>query len=41
MMARQTAEGQALELGWRDRNVLDLAEAGLHAHGAQEDGVDG
>ncbi|MBU6393838.1 MAG: polyprenyl synthetase family protein [Sphingomonadales bacterium] len=27
MMARQTAEGQALELGWRDRNVLDLAEA--------------
>lgn len=26
MMARQTAEGQALELGWRDRNVLDLAE---------------
>ncbi|WP_369026014.1 polyprenyl synthetase family protein [Qipengyuania sp. RANM35] len=26
-MARQTAEGQALELGWRDRNVTDLAEA--------------
>ncbi|QZD89307.1 polyprenyl synthetase family protein [Qipengyuania aurantiaca] len=26
-MARQTAEGQALELGWRDRNVLDLTEA--------------
>lgn len=27
MMARQTAEGQALELGWRDRNVTGLAEA--------------
>ncbi|MGQ7829655.1 polyprenyl synthetase family protein [Altererythrobacter sp. Z27] len=27
MMARQTAEGQALELGWRDRNVTDLVEA--------------
>ncbi|TNE55861.1 MAG: polyprenyl synthetase family protein [Sphingomonadales bacterium] len=27
MMARQTAEGQALELGWRDRNVIDLVEA--------------
>lgn len=27
MMARQTAEGQALELGWRDCNVLDLTEA--------------
>lgn len=26
-MARQTAEGQALELGWRDRNVTDLGEA--------------
>lgn len=26
-MARQTAEGQALELGWRDRNVTDLSEA--------------
>lgn len=26
-MARQTAEGQALELGWRDRNVTDLTEA--------------
>ena len=26
-MARQTAEGQALELGWRDRNVTDIAEA--------------
>ncbi len=26
-MARQTAEGQALELGWRDRNRLDVGEA--------------
>ena len=26
-MARQTAEGQALELGWRDLNVTDLGEA--------------
>lgn len=26
-MARETAEGQALELGWRDRNVIDLNEA--------------
>lgn len=26
-MARQTAEGQALELGWRDRNVTGLGEA--------------
>ena len=26
-MARQTAEGQALELGWRDRNVTGLTEA--------------
>ena len=26
-MARQTAEGQALELGWRDQNVTDLTEA--------------
>lgn len=26
-MARETAEGQALELGWRDRNVTELAEA--------------
>ncbi len=26
-MARNTAEGQALELGWRDRNVTDLSEA--------------
>lgn len=26
-MARQTAEGQALELGWRDKNVNDLGEA--------------
>ena len=26
-MARQTAEGQALELGWRDKNVTDLTEA--------------
>jgi geranylgeranyl diphosphate synthase, type II len=26
-MARHTAEGQALELGWRDRNVTDLTEA--------------
>jgi len=25
-MARQTAEGQALELGWRDRNVTGLTE---------------
>ena len=25
-MARETAEGQALELGWRDRNVVDLTE---------------
>jgi geranylgeranyl diphosphate synthase type II len=27
MMARETAEGQALELGWRDQNVTDLSEA--------------
>jgi len=27
MMARQTAEGQALELGWRDRNHTDVTEA--------------
>lgn len=26
-MARHTAEGQALELGWRDRNVTELTEA--------------
>lgn len=26
-MARETAEGQALELGWRDRNITDLREA--------------
>ena len=26
-MARETAEGQALELGWRDCNILDLTEA--------------
>ena len=26
-MARETAEGQALELGWRDRNVTELTEA--------------
>lgn len=26
-MARETAEGQALELGWRDRNITDLEEA--------------
>jgi geranylgeranyl diphosphate synthase type II len=26
-MARETAEGQALELGWRDRNVIDLTDA--------------
>lgn len=26
-MARETAEGQALELGWRDRNVMALSEA--------------
>jgi geranylgeranyl diphosphate synthase type II len=26
-MARETAEGQALELGWRDRNVVALSEA--------------
>lgn len=26
-MARETAEGQALELGWRDRNVMTLTEA--------------
>ena len=26
-MARQTAEGQALELGWRDHNITDLTEA--------------
>ncbi|HET6971150.1 MAG TPA: polyprenyl synthetase family protein [Phenylobacterium sp.] len=26
-MARETAEGQALELGWRDRNVIDLGDA--------------
>ena len=26
-MARETAEGQALELGWRDHNVTDLTEA--------------
>jgi geranylgeranyl diphosphate synthase, type II len=25
-MARETAEGQALELGWRDRNIMDLIE---------------
>jgi geranylgeranyl diphosphate synthase, type II len=27
MMARQTAEGQALELGWRDRNCPDVTES--------------
>jgi geranylgeranyl diphosphate synthase type II len=27
VMARETAEGQALELGWRDRNVIDLTDA--------------
>ncbi len=26
-MARETAEGQALELGWRDHNCLDVREA--------------
>jgi geranylgeranyl diphosphate synthase type II len=26
-MARETAEGQALELGWRDRNCVDVGEA--------------
>jgi len=26
-MARETAEGQALELGWRDRNITALGEA--------------
>ena len=26
-MARETAEGQALELGWRDRNITELTEA--------------
>lgn len=26
-MARETAEGQALELGWRDCNIIDLTEA--------------
>jgi geranylgeranyl diphosphate synthase type II len=26
-MARETAEGQALELGWRDSNCLDVTEA--------------
>jgi geranylgeranyl diphosphate synthase, type II len=26
-MARETAEGQALELGWRDANEIDLTEA--------------
>ena len=26
-MAQETAEGQALELGWRDCNVIDLSEA--------------
>ena len=26
-MARETAEDQALELGWRDRNVIDLTDA--------------
>jgi geranylgeranyl diphosphate synthase type II len=26
-MARETAEGQALELGWRDHNVTDLGDA--------------
>ena len=26
-MARETAEGQALELGWRDRNITELGEA--------------
>jgi len=26
-MARETAEGQALELGWRDRNIVALTEA--------------
>ena len=27
VMARETAEGQALELGWRDRNIIALDEA--------------
>jgi geranylgeranyl diphosphate synthase type II len=27
IMARETVEGQALELGWRDTNVTDIAEA--------------
>ena len=26
-MARETAEGQALELGWRDRNIMALTDA--------------
>lgn len=26
-MARETAEGQALELGWRDRNITELEDA--------------
>ena len=26
-MARETAEGQALELGWRDRNITSVSEA--------------
>jgi geranylgeranyl diphosphate synthase, type II len=26
-MARETAEGQALELGWRDRNITDVTQA--------------
>jgi len=27
VMARETAEGQALELGWRDHNVINLTDA--------------
>ena len=40
-MARETAEGQALELGWRDRNISDLTRGRLPADGAEEDGVAG
>ena len=36
-MARESAEGQALELGWRRDNVTDVAEADYLADGPQED----
>ena len=36
-MARESAEGQALELGWRRDNVIDVAEADYLADGAEED----